>query len=141
MLEDPLLELPELRSRLQAKLRREPALGVSVRTERLGLPPGSIEGQHELAQEPLAEGMFANQGLELANQLRAASHRELGVDPVLQGAQPALLESLRLDRGKRLVEEIRQGRAAPDRQRLAQRPRRCRRVAGASVADQGLEAV
>ena len=73
MLEDPLLELTELRSRLHAKLRREPALGVSVRTKRLGLPPGSIEGQHELAQERSRKGCVANQGLELANQVRAAS--------------------------------------------------------------------
>ena len=89
-------------------------------------------------------GCSTYQSLELGDQLGATSDRELGVNPILQSAKPALLEPLRLERGKRLVEEIGEGRSSPDRQRVAQGLRRRRSVAGRSgiapTAHQALEA-
>ena len=67
--------------------------------------------------------MGGDELLQLADELRVAAERELGVDPPLDRGEPDLLEPL--DRGprERLVREIGERRAAPEPERLAQQLR------------------
>jgi hypothetical protein len=64
--------------------------------------------------------LFGDQRFELSHHPGAAAGFEVGVDPLLPRAQPQLLEAgyVTLERG--LVDEIGQGRPAPERKSLRQ---------------------
>ena len=57
--------------------------------------------------------------LELADELGSATKLELGLDPLLDGGQPQLLEPGGLVLGERLVREVGQRRTAPELERFA----------------------
>src|SRR5438045_3720300 len=82
-------------------------------SERIGLPAGAVEAEHQLAEQPLAERMLGDESLQLADKPTAASEFDLGVDARLDGEQPSRLQPLRLGRRKRLVLEIRERASAP----------------------------
>src|SRR5262249_51539287 len=113
--------------------------------ERIRLPTGPVEREHQLAEQPLAERMRGDRPLELGDELAVASEVELGVDARLDGEQPPLLQPPRLGRDKRLVLEIRERASAPKAERVAEngaRPRRIARGGGrAPLLEQLLEAV
>ena len=96
-------------------------------------------------RQPLAQRVLGDERLELADELRVAAEREVGVDPLLERREAELLEPD--DRGlrERLVGEVGERGAAPERERLAQRRRgRSASPAGAvrlALAEQALEAV
>ena len=51
-----------------------------------------------------------------------AAELELGVEKLLVHAQALLLEKRQLEHGERLIDEVRQRRPPPERERLARRP-------------------
>ena len=65
--------------------------------------------------------MLGDHPLKLGHELAVATEGEFSVDPVLGRDQPHLSESLDLNLGEGLGLEIRQGPAAPERLRFAQR--------------------
>jgi hypothetical protein len=79
------------------------------------------------------------QRLELADQVGLPAAREVGVDPLLERRQPQLLEPHDLGLRERLVGEVRERRAAPERERGAQLVGRTRRLGPACLAAQPLE--
>ena len=93
MREDRLLEPLQLRSRTHAELGVERQHRVAVRIERLPLATCAVEGQHQLGAKALAQRIPGDEPLELADELRPAAKRELGLDPVLDGAGPQLFET------------------------------------------------
>ena len=98
---------------------------VSVGRERVGLAPRAIEGEHELPAWPLAQGLRLDERLELGDELGVAREREVGVDPLLERDRAQLLEPCDLGLCERLVEEVGQGGAAPQAERLAESGLRC----------------
>ena len=64
-------------------------------------------------------GCFDDQRVELADHLGMPAGREVGVDRQLDRAQPQLLEPSDLRRRERLVGEVGERLAAPQRERLA----------------------
>ena len=134
-----LLELPQLGARLDPELvERGPR--VAVRLQRLRLPARAVQREHQLAAQPLAMRMLRDQRLQLADELGVPAQRQVGLDPLLERRQPQLLEPAALDPRERLLAELRQRRAAPQRQRLAQQPRRTLGVGVARLGDEPLEA-
>ena len=91
--EDGPLEAAQLLARLQPELLVEKAAAGLVDGQRVGLPAGAVEGEHELATEPLAQRVLLDELLELGHELRVASELEVGVDPLLEGCQALLLEA------------------------------------------------
>ena len=89
--------------------------------------------------------MLGHECLELRNQLLGAAARQLGLDALLAGAQPELLERRQGGRRERRVDQIGQRRAAPEGERLVEQPPGLRGVAGggggAGALEQRLEAV
>ena len=75
--EDRALQLLQLAPRLDPQLVDEHAARVLVRGERLCLPPGAVEREHELAAQPLAQRGRRDERLELAD--------EVGVPPPARG--------------------------------------------------------
>ena len=119
--EDPLLQVLEPARRLDPELLDVDAPRVAVGRERLGLPAGAIERQHQLPEQPLAERMLGDEPFELGRELPVPAERELRLDPLLDGLDAQLLEPGALGGGKGLVRELGQRRAAPELERLAER--------------------
>ena len=78
----------EGRPRLDSELLEKRAPRFLVRVQGLRLAPRAVEREHQLSSEPLSERMVENQPFELAEELRVPTELELGVDPVLDDAQP-----------------------------------------------------
>ena len=68
-------------------------LAPPVGGERVRLAPGAIEREHQLAAKALAQRLRGDQRLELADEVGVAPERELGLDPLLEGAPAELLEA------------------------------------------------
>ena len=83
--------------------------------------------------------------LELRDELGVPAKREVGLDALLEHDSAELLETCDLGLGKRLVEEVRERRAAPEGERLAHRALGGDRIAaherGAPLLRQSREAV
>jgi hypothetical protein len=95
-----------------------------ARAERLGLPAAAVQRQHPSRPEPLPQRVLPRKSLELTDQFTVPARRQLGVDPVLLRVHPELVETGRLRPGERLIGELGQRRASPQRQRLGQLRRR-----------------
>ena len=119
--EDRLVQPPQLGAGLDADLLDERRARVAVGLERLGLAPGAVQREHPLRVQPLAQRVLGDERLELADHLGVPAGREVGVDRHLGRAQPQLLEPADLGGGERLVGDVGQRLAAPQRERLARR--------------------
>ena len=54
VLEDRLLELTQLVARIEPKILGEQSPPALIHLESVGLPPGAVEGEHQLRSAPLA---------------------------------------------------------------------------------------
>ena len=78
--QNTLLHACERRSRLDAEIVRQPRPGLGVRVQRVGLPAGAIQRQHELLPEGLAVGLLEREGPQLHGQLPLEAECQLRVD-------------------------------------------------------------
>src|SRR5439155_16610257 len=102
--------------------------GVAVGPERLGLPARAVEGEHQEHAQALAPGMLSDQRVQLGYGLGVAAEREVRFEPMLERNQAELFEPADLVAREVLVAELRQRRAAPEAERLAQHPSGLERV-------------
>ena len=65
LLQDRELQGLERRARFDTQLLVQSERGLVERRQRVGLPTGSVEREHQLRAEPLPEGMCGDQALEL----------------------------------------------------------------------------
>jgi hypothetical protein len=86
--EDGGLKLLQRRARVDAQLLGQGLAGPSVGLQRLGLPAGAVQGQHEQPVQPLVQRMPGDEGLQLADELGVAPEGQIGLQAGLQGAQP-----------------------------------------------------
>ena len=117
--EDLQLELAKRRPRLQPEHLDERLAAAPVGGERVGLPTAAVEGEDELAEQPLTRGMVGDERLELRHERRPLAALELGRDPLLDRRHAELVElpCVRVERGN-----VAQGVAAPERERLRKLP-------------------
>jgi hypothetical protein len=120
LLEDPLLQGLEQGAGVEAEFLVERRARALVGLERFGLTPRPVQRQHPLSLQPLSQRMTFHQGIQLRDQGVVASQRELGLDAFLDRGEAKLLEPPHVGLGPRLVGEVRQRRAPPERQGLAQ---------------------
>ncbi len=118
--EDGPLQLAQGWGRLQAELLQQQLPDLAVGLQGVGLAAGAVQGEHQLAAEPLAQRLLGDQALELADQLGPGAEGQVGLDPLLHADQPQLLQPGDLGLGERLVAEVGQGRPPPQGQRLGQ---------------------
>ena len=111
--EDRLLQALELRSRLKPQLGVQGPDRVAVRIERLALTSRAIQGEHQLSTQPLAQRLGGHQLLELGHELGAAAEHELGLDTILDGGGPQVLQPRDLGRCERLERHVGQRRPPP----------------------------
>jgi hypothetical protein len=117
--EDRLLQAMELRPGLHADLVDELLPRAAVRFQCLGLAPATVEGEHQLPDQPLAGRMGGQELLQLSEQLGVVAAGEVGVHACLQRGEPLLLQSRDLRLREGLVRHILQRRPAPQAQRAA----------------------
>ena len=86
--------------------------------ERLRLPPGAVEGDHQLAAQALVERVVDHELLELGHELRAAAELELGLEAPLRDREAQVAQALDDRPGERLEREIGERLAPPQRERL-----------------------
>ena len=126
--DDLLLELAKPRRRLDPELLAEPRFEDLVHPQCVRLPRRSIERKHQLTGHVLPQGMLTNERLQFRDQLSGESALEVSVEPHLDRFHSEFLESGDLGLGERLVGELFERPAPPQRQRLTEHERRRRRV-------------
>jgi hypothetical protein len=115
--QDRLVEVAQRAAGLDSELLDEDRPRFLIRLERLRLPPGTVEGEHQLSAEALAVWVLAHERLELADERRVAAGGEIGVDPVLEARQAELVEPGALRLGETSLRDIGERAAAPERKR------------------------
>ncbi|MBA3261287.1 MAG: hypothetical protein H0T69_02190 [Thermoleophilaceae bacterium] len=128
--QDCLLQLSQLAAWLDPELFGQNPTSVLVDLERIGLAPGAVEREHELFPEALAQRVAAHELLELPDQVRMAAELEVGGDPILECRAAKLFQPADLGLRERLVAEIGERRAAPQRESTCELVRGEGRVAG-----------
>jgi hypothetical protein len=129
--QDRLVQPAQLRPRLRPDRLHERSAEVAVGLQRVRLAAGAIEGEHPLGVQALSQRLLGRGRIDLPDDLAVPAVREIGVHGQLDCPQAQLLQAADLAAGERLVRDVGQRRAAPQRQRLARHPAR----------DQLLEAV
>src|SRR6266496_1756047 len=118
--QDCLLDRLQARPRLEADLLDEIASRLPVDLQSLGLAPRAVEGDHQLAAQPLAERMLDDESLELGDKCLVLGEGQFRFDPFLERSEPQLFKPLDLDLCEGLEREVAERRASPERERLAE---------------------
>src|SRR5262249_19685805 len=97
---------------------RDPCVLIGL--ERLDLPAGPVQREHELGSEPLAYRLLRDQQLELPDELRVLAEREVGFDALLERVESQVLESPGPRTGERRLADPGERRPSPQCEPLAQ---------------------
>ena len=112
----------------------EPRARAAVRLECLGLPAAAVEREHQLPVQPLPSRVLVDERLELRHELGCAAGCEQSASSrSSQRQQPQLLEPCDLYLRERLVGEVGQRLADPERECLVE-PHRRRRMAPSAAS-------
>ena len=103
-------------SRLDAQLVDQHPARVRVSGQRLGLPPGAGQRQHQLCVEPLTERMFGDERPQFGDELIVAAESQVGLDAPLKRLDPHLVKPRYPRVPQRLAGHVGQWRALPQRQ-------------------------
>ena len=85
--EDRRLQPAQLRARFEAELLAQELAALLEDPERVGLPPGAVQREHQQPAEPLAQRMGGDELLELDDGPLVATELELEVEPLLDHAR------------------------------------------------------
>ena len=116
--QDRRFHLSQLTARFETELVDEHLSGGLVRGERVRLPTGAIQGEHELAPQAFPVGVARDEGFELGEQLDVAAKGQVRVDAVFDCTRARFLEPRDLETRPRLVGEVRERGFAPEPERL-----------------------
>jgi hypothetical protein len=112
-------------------------------SQRLGLPTGPVESEHEHGGEMLSKRLLSEQGFDLGDDLLVTANSEIDFESQLQRGHPFLGEPVRLVEQRRLEPEVTVCGPGPEAETSAQRLCRPGRVVfdgGPSLLHQSLEA-
>ena len=135
VVEDHVLELPQLGARGQTQLVAQQRARLAVGGQRVGLPAGAVQGEHQLGAQSLLQRGLRDQPLELDHHLGRVTERKLGVDPLHLGEQAKLLQAP--DLGLHPLDGPEVGERGP-RHRLSASRSRAEAAAGSSRASSSL---
>jgi len=90
--------------------------------------------------EPFAKRVRPHQRFQLDDHVLVTTQLEVGLDPVLEGGQTKILEPPDLVLRERLVGEVGQRGAAPERERLVETAGRSCRLLVPCLLDESLKA-
>ena len=116
--QDRLLERHQLGPGVQAELRGEYAAHPAQRGQCLRLPAGLVLGQREQAPAVLAQRLRPDQRLEVGEDGLVLPGPDRRLESQLLGVEPQLLETLGLDPAEVPFQDVEEGPAAPEVERL-----------------------
>ena len=136
MAEDLGLKLAQLGARLDAELVDETGAGSLIHVQSLRLPARTVQRDHELPQEALAQRVLGDEPLELADDVAVATELEIGVDPLRERGEAELVQPPDLRLREVLERELARARSPPQLERahellaalLGREPARVRRA-------------
>ena len=82
------LELAQLRAGIDAELVREAGADAAQCGQRVGLPAGAVQRQHQHRPQPLPGGMLGDERGQGAHRLGVPTGRETAAPELLENAQP-----------------------------------------------------
>jgi hypothetical protein len=135
------VQLAEPTAGLDAELLHQHGARRPIGLERFGLAARAIQRQHQLAVQALAQRVRGGQALELGDDLVVPAECQVGLDSALERRQARLLEAGDLGLGERLVGQVGERGAAPQRQGIPQQRGGRRRIRYARVRHESLEAM
>src|SRR5439155_5442065 len=143
--EDRPLEVLQGATGLDAEIGEHRAPRGPIRVERLRLPAGAIEGDHQLPAQSLPQRMSRHERLQLGGEIVVSAERQVGLESILRRGDVQLLEPRDLLVRKSLVREVRERRPTPEAERPSKEVCRLRmlfrREGGTTLGDEPLEAV
>jgi hypothetical protein len=89
---DPLVQPLELGRGIDAELLREDLAEALVRGEGVRLPARSIQGDDQMAPEPLTKAVFVDERLGLAEDVGVTSALDIGADALLEGLEMQVVQ-------------------------------------------------
>ena len=117
---DRLLEPLQSLARVEAELVAQRRARFLHHGERVRLATGPVQGEHQQLAQPLAQRVVADERLQLGDRLAVSTDREVGLQAMLERDEAQRFQPADLVARERLVAEVRQRRAAPQRERAAQ---------------------
>ena len=118
--EDHVLELAQLRPRLEPELAHHAVAAGAHRLERFCLASRPVQGDHQVGAQPLPQWMLADEALQLSDEVGIPPPRQVGGQAFLDRFETQLLESGDLPVGEVVEPMLRQHIPAPECQRLVQ---------------------
>ena len=93
------MQLAQFGAGVDAELLGDGVPGLSVDLERLGVPPGAVQGAHQQQPQALPQRMVRQQPAQLGDGLVVPAEGKFGRDPQFDGAKAELGQpfGLRLD--------------------------------------------
>jgi hypothetical protein len=128
-----LLERTQGRRRLDAQLLGQGVSGVLKRAKRIGLPPASVQREHELLPAVLAQRLLFHRPSQRIDDQLVTAQRQLHVGPQLVRPSPELLEPSDVSPEPRLICERAPRAASPKRTRRLHHPERPVRIRDGQV--------
>jgi hypothetical protein len=128
LLQHLLVQPLQLGRRVDAELLGEQRLHALEGRERLCLPAGTVQSQHQVGPQSLAERVRDDQRLELCDELPAPTADERCGHVVLGRGDAQLLQTHHRRDERRCAGEVAEGRAVPQLQRPPERLRGCVRL-------------
>ena len=122
------LQLAGALARFEPELLARRCAAVLEDAERVGLPTGPVQREHEQAPEPLAQRMRGDELFELDDHALVPTERELEVEPLLDRREPQLGQPRDGRRRELLVGEVGKRVAAPQRVGFGEQRRRRVRI-------------
>jgi hypothetical protein len=130
--QDVALEPPQLGAGLEAQLVDHHPPGLLVDRQRLGRPAATVQRQHQLAAQPLAQRIPPGELGELGHQLMMPAQVKFQRQPVFGDGDPLLIEPGRRSPDEQAVDAL-QRRTPPQPERVAVARRRLVQVTGVAI--------
>ncbi len=120
--EDGPLQPHDIVPRLDPELVHQGGPELLEDAQGLGLPTGTVKGQHALRPQPFAHRVFTGESFELADDRPVPAQGELSVELGLDCGEAEFLEPPRLGPGEWFVADLAVGGTPPERLRLLEQP-------------------
>ena len=90
--EDGGLQVAKRPARMDAEVRVEDLPQPPEHRQRVALPPGPVQGEHQLAVDLLVQRVFMGEAVQLRDDLHVLARRQPGVDERSADARPELVQ-------------------------------------------------
>ena len=105
-------------ARLETEILGQLSPGVLVNAKRFWLPAGAVQREHQLAPGALSQRMCDDERFQLRKDGSVPTERELGLEFLLERAQPQLVEAGDLGLREVVVGEVGEGLSPPKLERV-----------------------